>query len=138
MPLLHLPATVNVRVKVAEDLDLRIMSEEVADLADGQVSIEVCRTVAFRTNLGEETIIDLCGHHPQELSAVGTNIEEEIGVLIGTMAADVVDHDRRMGEAIDIEAEALEGAIWMTKRISRSRGETLETFPRYKLSSSMR
>lgn len=39
------------------------------------------------------------------------SIEEEIGALIGIMVADGVDHDRRMGEVIDIEAEALEGVI---------------------------
>lgn len=123
---------------VAEDLGLRITSEEVVDLVDGRVSIEVCPITASPTNLGEETIIDPCGHPPQERSATGMSIEGEIGALIDTMVADVVDHDRRMGEAIDIEAEALEGATWMTKRIFQCRDETLGTFPKCKSFLSMR
>ncbi len=123
---------------MAEDLGLRIMSEEVVDLVDVPVSIEVCPIAASPTNLGEETIIDPCGHPPQELSATVMSIEGEIEALIDTMVADAVGHDRRMGEAIDIEAEALGGATWMTKRIFRCREETLGTFRKCKSFSRMR
>lgn len=128
MRLPHLPVPIN----VGDDRGLQNMSEEVVLLVDGQASIEAFPTVASLSMSDVGTTIGQCDHHPQETSVAETNTGEEIEVLIGIMVADGADRAHRMGEVIDIAAEAPGAVIWTMKQISLCHEEIPETFRRYK------
>ena len=75
---------------------------------------------------------DRCDRHRLEVSVAAMSIEAETEALTDTMVVDGVDQDHHLEEMVDIGAEALEAATWMTKPTLQSREEILETFRKFK------